>query len=314
MKSVRLLLLAVALCSAAAVSTMAQISQGGSPVSFLRAAKAAVPTVTMGAVDTQKLLAEDQQQEKLGEPYRFGYPFDVQYDLTNSGIWEDLPDGTKLWRLKISCPGAYSINLIFDRFHLPDGAKLYIYNEDHSQVIGAFTSANNKPYDKFATAPVKGDVSILEYSVPSNVGYPGELRVSRIVHAYKNVFFDRHVAKEALDFGNSGSCNNNVNCPVGLPWADQIRSVAMITTGGGFRICSGALVNNVRQDFTPYFLTANHCLGGEETWVFIFNYESPTCANIDGPTNMSVSGSTLLATNTYSDFALLQLSAEPPDS
>ncbi len=314
MKNLRLLLLTAALLAMAAVSSYAQISQGGTPASFQRATKAAVPTVTMASVDTQKLLAEDAQQEKLGIPYRFGYPFDVQYDLNNSGVWEELPDGTKLWRLRISCPGAYSINLIFDKFDLPDGAKLYVYNEDHSDVIGAFTSANNKPYHKFATAPVKGDVSILEYTVPANVGNPGELRISRIVHAYKNVFFDHDVAKQALNFGGSGSCNNNVHCPVGAPWADQIRSVAMITTSGGFRLCSGALVNNVRQDFTPYFLTANHCLGGEETWVFIFNYESPECLNIDGPTNMSISGSTLLATSTYSDFALLQLSANPPDS
>ncbi len=314
MKLVRTLLLTVVLVAVLATTSRSQISNGGTPISFENPTKAAAPTVTMPSVDVPSLLAEDQQDEKLGVPFRFGYPFDVQYDLANSGIWEKLPDGGKIWRLRISCPGAYSINLIFDRFRLPDGAKLFIYTEDHSQVIGAFTSKNNKDYNQFATAPVKGDVSILEYYVPADVDYPGELRVSRIVHAYKNIFFDRQAAKEVLNFGSSGSCNNNVHCPEGLPWADDIRSVAMITTSGGFRLCTGAMVNNVRQDFTPYFLTANHCLGGEATWVFIFNYESPTCANIDGPTNQSVSGCTLLATNTYSDFALLQLSEQPPDS
>ena len=79
MKYLRLSLFAAALISAAAVSSYAQISEGGTPASFGRATKAAVPTVTMASVDTQKLLAEDVQQEKLGIPYRFGYPFDVQY-------------------------------------------------------------------------------------------------------------------------------------------------------------------------------------------------------------------------------------------
>ncbi|MEW5924002.1 MAG: dockerin type I domain-containing protein, partial [Candidatus Zixiibacteriota bacterium] len=74
------------------------------------------------------------------------------------------------------------------------------------------------------------------------------------------------------------------------------------------------LINNVRQDRTPFFLTAEHCLGGEETWVFMFNYESPTCQNIDGPTWMTVSGSTLLANYSGSDFALLMLDESPPDS
>ena len=70
--------------------------------------------------------------------------------------------------------------------------------------------------------------------------------------------------------------------PEGAAWEAQIRSVAMILTGGGWRLCSGALVNNVRNDYTPYFLTANHCLGGEETWVIMFNYQSSSCANFSG--------------------------------
>ena len=54
---------------------------------------------------------------------------------------------------------------------------------------------------------------------------------------------------------DSGSCNNNVICPEGDPWRDQIRSVAMITVGGsGF--CTGQLINNCANDGTPYFLTA----------------------------------------------------------
>ena len=296
-------------CGMLAASVSAQVSTGGIPPSFEMTTKASVPSIATGDVDVQKLLAEDEEDAKLGIPFRFGFPFDVHYDLTNSGIWEKLDDGTSLWRLRIECPGAYSTNLIYDDFFLPPGAKLYLYNDDHSMVNGAFTSQNNKETGEFATAPVKGSACTLELSIPAGVSYPGRLRISRIVHGYKDVFFNPD-----KDFGGSGSCNNNVHCPVGDPWANEIRAVAMITTSGGFRLCTGSMVNNARQDLTPYFLTANHCLGGEATWVFIFNYESPNCSNIDGPTWMSVSGSTLRATSTYSDFALLELSEQPPDS
>ena len=88
----------------------------------------------------------------------------------------------------------------------------------------------------------------------------------------------------------------------------------MILSGGGFRLCTGSLVNNVRQDLTPYFLTANHCLGGESNWIFMFNYESSGCNNQNGPTFMTVQGSTLLDNSASSDYAILRLEEEIPDT
>ncbi len=293
-------------------SASAQISEGGTPPSFNKLSLSAAPEVTTSPIDAPALLAEDAVQAKNGLPFRFGKPFDVDYNLDNSGVWDDLPDGGRIWRLRIHCPGAFSINLLYSRYRLPAGAKLFLYNESRDMVIGAFTARNNKDDGKFATAPIKGDVTIVEYYEPAEAVGMGELAISRIVHGYKDVFFN--AAKDATDFGDAGACNNNVNCPVGADWQDDKRAVAMILTSGGFRLCTGALVNNVRQDATPYFLTANHCLGGESSWIFMFNYESPTCADIDGPTNYTVQGSTLRATYSTSDFALLQLTEQPPDS
>ncbi len=294
-------------------AAQAQISEGGVPYSFGKAVRVDVGTVTTARVDARAMLAQDAAAEGKDVPLRFGYPFDVDYTLDNSGTWETLPDGARLWRLKIESPGAYSINLVYRAFWLPAGAKFFIYTPDRSYVIGAFTERNNKDYGEFATAPVPGDACILEYYEPAGTSSPGIISIQRIVHAYRNLF-DRQFVKDALNFGESGSCNNNVNCPVGDDWQDDKRAVAMILTSGGYRICTGSLVNNVREDFTPYFLTANHCLGGESTWIFMFNYESPSCANVDGPTWMTVSGCVRRSTYAYSDFALLELSETPPDS
>ena len=312
MKKHRILLLSFLLCLSFAIPTLAQISAGGTPKSFSRIAKAYMPTITTPSVDVAKMLAEDEAESKLGIPFRFGAPFDVNYTLDNSGVWETLPDGSRLWTLRIESPQAYSINLLYDFFEIPDGAEFYIYNESRTDVIGAFTSRNNKPYQKFSTAPVEGSVSILEYYEPANAEFPGFISISRIVHGYKNVF-DQNVLKDIADYGGSGSCNNNVNCPEGDPWQEQKRAVAMVLLGSGTRWCSGSMINNVREDFTPYFLSANHCLGGEEYWIIMFNYESPGCDNVNGPTDMTVSGTTLRASNSYSDFALVELSTTPPD-
>ena len=75
----------------------------------------------------------------LQTPTSKGYGFDVSYSLENSGTWEELIDGGKLWRLKIKSQDACSINLIYDKFCLPEGANFFIYNNDKSMVIGTFT-------------------------------------------------------------------------------------------------------------------------------------------------------------------------------
>ncbi|HHG86391.1 MAG TPA: T9SS type A sorting domain-containing protein, partial [Bacteroidetes bacterium] len=70
------------------------------------------------------------------------------------------------------------------------------------------------------------------------------------------------------------------------------------------------------NDFTPYILTAEHCISLSDTdpndWVFRFNYESATCEETVAPHKSlyySYSGATLKAYWTDSDFALLQLNS-----
>lgn len=294
----------------------AQISHGGSPASLGAGLRDNIETITMPALDVAALLAEDEADSGKEQPFRFGYPFPVHHDMDEIGTWSELPNGDLVWRLRIVSADAYSINLVYDHFEIPDGASFFVYNEERGEkkrLIGAFTAANNKDHNMFATAPVAGDRIVLEYNEPVNADFPGKISISTIVHAYRDLF-SWDFAKEALGFGSSGSCNNNVNCPEGDPWQDDNRGVAMILTSSGSRICSGSLVNNIRQDETPYFLTANHCLGGSSTWIFMFNYESPNCTNVDGPTYMTVQGSSLLANTSTSDFALLLLNEPPPDS
>lgn len=305
-------MLYILLFTAVSPLAFAQLSEGGVPKSFSYAVAEAQPGIITEAVDRERLLAEDEVENMKGVPFRFGYAFTVNQNMQNSGTWMTLPDGGKLWRLRVQSPGAYSINFTFNDFWLPPGGKMYIYNQDRSYIIGAFTQRNNKEDGYFATGLVPGSDVTIEYYEPAEVVSPGIIQVENVVHAYRNFFKTDPLAD---DFGTSGSCNINVNCEVADPWENQARSVAMILTSGGTRWCTGSMVNNIRQDLTPYFLTANHCLnGGQNSWVFMFRYESPNCTNIDGPTYYTLSGSQLKASNSASDFALLLLNEAPPDS
>ena len=44
------------------------------------------------------------------------------------GEWTTLPNGDKVWRMSYTSEGALSLNFFFDVFWIPEGAKLYVYN------------------------------------------------------------------------------------------------------------------------------------------------------------------------------------------
>ena len=306
----------------------AQVSQGGVPYSWQN--DLIISKTSMLPIDVNMLKAEDQEDQLMKDiPYRFAYGHTVDLNTENSGNWTILANGDRVWMLEIESKGALSINLTFTNYYLPKGAKLFIYSADRSYKIGALTAFNNKSHRQLGTAPIPGDVIIIEYFEPANVDFQGVVTIGTVAHAYRDVF---KVAENfEKGFGDSGDCNNNVVCPEADLWENQVRSVALITLGNGTRFCTGTLLNNVTNDKTPYFLTANHCIDGQSvgTMVFIFNYQSDICDpggdGNDGELTQSVSGSTLLEnTNTPgpgnstdpmdTDMAFLLLSETPPDN
>jgi hypothetical protein len=312
MKKITLLVFTIILC----LQTYAQVSVLGTPPSFIQKMTKNITTYYLPSVDVQKMLQEDEDEQELdkSQPLRFGKGFDVHLDFKKIGTWTTLLNGDRVWRLKVSSKGAKSVNFIFSEFYMPQGAEFYLYNEDKTYKIGAFTSQNNKSHGEFSTAPVKGKTVILEYFEPKSVQNQGIIVISSIIHAYRDMFAQaQNVATKG--YGDSGSCNIDVACPASAGWENEIQSVAMIITSGNTRWCSGAMVNNTLEDQTPYFLTGEHCLdGNENSWIFVFNYESPTCGGVDGNLTQSISGSTTKASYATSDMALLELSLTPPAS
>lgn len=290
----------------------AQIAFGGEPLGAqaLKMGLPEVPVVTMPEVDAAALMAEDAAKAAAGVkgPYRFGYNHATDLTLQNSGVWYAFPNGDRVWRLGIRCPGAYSINFEFNTFVVPPGAKVFVWN-DRGEHLGAFTAQSNPGHTELGVTQLPGHRITIEYHEPVEVAGQGQLRIGQVTHAYRDIF---HQLK---GLGDSGSCNNNVICPEGDDWRDQIASVAMITVGGS-GLCTGQLLNDCNNSGTPYFLTANHCVaGGVGGWVFRFKWESPTCTpTTNGPTSYTVSGCSLLVNSANSDVALLLLNSTPPDS
>ncbi|MFM2393307.1 MAG: hypothetical protein RLZZ546_1289, partial [Bacteroidota bacterium] len=290
--------------------SQAQISHGGRPLSFDNPSLSPIEYNVMKEIDLARLRREDRENEGRKDiPFRFGENIIVDFDIKSHGQWDILNDGSKVWRLGIQCNGAKTINLTFDEFRLPEGGKLFVYNEDHSEVIGAFTESNNQSDLLFATQLINRSAIIIEYNQAAHIKASPRIHLYRVTHGY------RGSTNEIIRaFGSSGSCNLNVACPQSVGWEKEIRSVAMLVTGGsGF--CSGALINNTNNDATPYFLSADHCFTTPGSVVFYFNWQSATCPNPpSSPAFNSISGAVTKARNATSDFWLMQLNSAPPQS
>ncbi len=288
--------------------SIAQINVGGQPISSLTELSTNFDIVTMPEVDSRKLLEEDAAMINIPDiPLRYGKVLDVNLNLNNSGTWETLQDGSRIWRLGIKSTDAKSINLTFTDFFMPKGATLFVYNLNKSMVLGAFTDLNNTNDGQFATAITTGFITVLEYYEPVYSSGQGRLTVSKVVHAYKDIMGFTSVLELP--------CNININCPLGAPWVNQKRSVAKMTfqQGGSGFLCTGSLVNNTLGDRTPYFLTAEHCASDNwNTLVMDFNYEAATCNGLNSGVFQSVTGATLKASNFDTDFRLLQLNNPVP--
>jgi photosystem II stability/assembly factor-like uncharacterized protein len=296
------------------ISLSAQYSVGGTPPSFKLRSKSALQPEFIAAPDIKKLEAEDVLNEKAGTPLRIAENISTDLCIFQTGTWDTLSTGERIWRLKLHSPGALGLRLIYKDFYLPAGAKLFLYTEDKDFVIGAFTDANNNASRLFATQITPGESCILEYVEPSYVVDKPSICISEVGYVYKAIHVLYPNTGSRLKDA-SGTCNVNVNCsPEGDNWKDVKRSVAYIEMHG--YLCSGNLLNNTAQDFRNFFSTAHHCVFAAKpstasTWVFYFNRERSECSNTSTLNNAAViTGAYVRAISPYQnggDGALLEL-------
>lgn len=297
-----------------------QISQGGTPYSFKSILKSTADkdTITLSKdilsfempKIREQVIDSIKQNNTLYKEHQFAYGFSVDIDVKSSATIDSLEVGL-LYRLAIKSEGAKSLNLIFKKYRLPKGAKLYIYSKDQHNIIGAFTSNNNKHSERLPTFPVFGDEITVEYFEPYYTNFTGQLSIGEVNHDFIGVVSSEGKIED--DFGSSGDCQVDINCSEGNNWQTEKRAVCRIIKNGKTH-CTGTLLNNTNYDGTPYFLTANHCISSQheaDDCIFIFNYESPSCGGGDGSTSQQIAGGTLRATRSESDFALLELSLKP---
>jgi hypothetical protein len=300
----------------------AQISAGGDPLSkHLSTRQVSLPTppaIQAPALNLEKVYLKDNENP---DNSRFAAPTHVSITM-EEGVWSSLPDGGRVWRLKINVSDEKGFSILYDHFYLPEGAKLFVYTPDYQQILGAYTSVNNKPSERFVTGFIRGSSAIIEYHEPASQIGQGRFRIFRIDQVYHKEHFDASGSapvRMPFGFGTAEDCHLNAECPEADGWETQRKSVCRIVMvleeGTGY--CTGTLINNTSEDETPYVLSAFHCQDGYtpfyDLWRFDFDYQSEGCADpLTEPLANSILGSTLRAGRQASDFLLLELSTAVP--
>ena len=168
------------------IAVTGQISRGGIPIQIqrLKSTLSNTDLVIMPAVDNMKMRGlNSYADQNMLKPFRLAHSFNVSLNPNNSGTWYNTTQ-VNVWQLRIRSSGAYSLNLIFDQYNLPENARLFLISENTGEIKGAYTSDNNSEKHLFAVEPIEGDELLLQYEEPVNVSFRGELQIAKVAHDY----------------------------------------------------------------------------------------------------------------------------------
>jgi len=295
------------------------------PVSWGLNLNERIAPVELPPINLQNLIIEDSINDlDKTLPWRYGVTRDVLLNVNEDGVWSTLSNGDRIWRIAIKSPRALNLSVNFNNFYLPEGGMLHLYNEDRTEVSRAYSNQQNRPNNLLGSWFVTGDLIWVEYYEPSNVVEQVNLIIGSVIHGYRMGKVNQ-LADQIRGLNDSGDCNYDINCPLGEDFDSKKnivkKAVALLTLGNGY-LCSASLLNNTSGDKTPYLLTANHCLENSDPsfWSVRFNWMSPNpvCGtgedSADLQSNFTMSGAALRANNQQSDFALVELYNDVPES
>jgi hypothetical protein len=218
------------------------------------------------------------------------------------------PDGTEVIVLIIKSSGASGVGLHFRNFALADGEEVYVYGATaNSIVFGPFTEKGPWSSGEFWSGTVDGDTIVIEFHKRTDENGQGF-----------EIFEISHILAE-LDWRLRSNEPDVLNCEVdascyGDPEKNAVARI--VFNDNGPRVCTGTLLNNVAQDRTPYFLTANHCVNSQavaQTVEAYWFYQTTGCnSGVLRGWIHSPPGANLLATQGSNDFSLLRLQNNAP--
>ena len=258
------------------------------------------PSVTLEQLDARSLTLESNQ---------VGVNRSVEGSTNTRAQKFVNPDGSQVIVLIIKSSGASGIGVHFRDFALADGEEVYVYGAaTDSIVFGPFTDKGPWGSGEFWSGTVDGDTVVIEFYKRSDENGQGF-----------EIFEISHILAE-LDWRLRSNEPDVLNCEVDAScYGDPEKNAVgrIMFNDNGWKVCTGTLLNDLAQDRTPYFLTANHCVNSQavaQTVEVYWFYQTTSCnSGVLRSWVHSPPGANLLAAQSSNDFSLLRLQNNAPN-
>jgi len=253
-----------------------------------------------------------------------GKPFGRAF---NYGVIETNADGSFVWAMTVTSPGAQALRLHITGFSLPDNTEMYFISPN-GQAHGAYTGTGRNGDGDFWTHSIASETGqlVLLYTgnMPERDRPLMSFAISEVAHIGGRSPRAQEQSHDDWPCSDNASCLVDVNCQDTGPAAPAENAVAKMEwiSGPWINTCTGGLLADTDPiTEIPYFLTANHCLSSDNSSLeTFFNYRTDSCNGScpDGlvaggtPPSADTIGATVAATGSAGDFTLLILNQDPP--
>jgi hypothetical protein len=225
-----------------------------------------------------------------------------------------LDDELVVSRLELTSPDAGGLRIEIENM-FSGSVEVRVYDPNGETVLGPYFADRADEEGRFWTPTIFGTTIGVELVFDEQVDGDLTPAISRIAYIY--------AGGDCLDCatgpGTPLACHNCIACSSSWQNADgrAVGQISWLSGGGCFR-CTGALLNRGPGDFSPLFMTANHCISTQaeaNTLEVRWLYETTTCpcGGVPGfndvPRN---NGSRLLKRRSSVDWTLLGL-YDPPN-
>ena len=269
------------------------------------------PVIEYGPLDFATIMREDETRLSFGGPLRVAIKRELELHV-HDGEWLRVSDAW-LWRIEIACESSLGVNLHFVDVNLPLGAELMVYDVHAPRnVHGPFTGTGDFGTGEIWAASVGTDRIRIEYLVPLSARKTSLKTLPFVVADLHDVYVD-FLGGGNGRFGDM-SCYEDPACH--SEWDDVAKGMALILIANS-GACSGGLIGTAFNDETPYYYTANHCVGTESeanSLTFYFGYQRLTCGGgVSSGTTVSGGADLVEASpNSYDGNTLVMIKREIP--
>ncbi|HVF63256.1 MAG TPA: serine protease [Casimicrobiaceae bacterium] len=241
--------------------------------------------------------------------------------------WEPRDEETRVARIEIVSPGAAALRvaLVMGSAH-PDLALTFAGNGERAVVAGPIPAnriAETVTRDGVFWTPVlEGDTAIIEVAALAGASFSDlSVDIGPISHlVVAGSALHTVDAKRVSDIGRAGSCNIDIACvepsAALTQTANSVGKLVFNDRNGSTYACSGTMLNDSTQSFTPYVFSANHCFDEAflaSTLNVYWFFRAQVCGRrTPPPFALQTGGAMLLARSEDYDWALLRMNTAPP--